>query len=112
MRSISLTTQELNLPLIWDKAHYIDAWHELRGYRRDATGALICFFAYEQKNHPYGWEVESARPGLAPGAGSAYDPEALRPKRMAPNEAPKAKAEENPFAAAMAEAGLMPKKAV
>lgn len=101
MQSIPLSTHELNLPLVWDKAQYIDAWHELRGYRKDHAGNLICFFAYNIANHPYGWGVEHIM------RGGSDDIENLIPVHTKPANIPAPQKKDiNPFTEALAQAGL------
>ncbi|MCI0562396.1 MAG: HNH endonuclease [Nitrososphaera sp.] len=47
---------------VWEKAQYIDATNEQKGFRKDECGAWIRRGAYGDRNSQYGWEVDHIKP--------------------------------------------------
>lgn len=47
---------------VWQKAVWVSAENEVRGFRRDVCGAWIQFNQHGNRNGKYGWEIDHINP--------------------------------------------------
>lgn len=57
---------------VWQKAAYVNAENEARGFRKDACGAWIQFVQHGDRNAQYGWEIDHIKP-VALGGTDSFD---------------------------------------
>jgi len=47
---------------VWDKASFVDAENEKKGFRKDQCTAWIRFNEYGKRDSKYGWEIDHITP--------------------------------------------------
>lgn len=47
---------------VWQKAQFVDAQNEAKGFRKDQCGAWIQWSQYGNRNSAYGWEIDHVTP--------------------------------------------------
>lgn len=47
---------------VWQKAQYVDAQNEAKGFRNDQCGAWIQWAQYGNRDSVYGWEIDHITP--------------------------------------------------
>lgn len=53
---------------VWQKATYVNAENEAKGFRKDACGAWILFDKHGDRDSKYGWEIDHMKPVVQGGS--------------------------------------------